>query len=53
MKKLSEILEGVATIGETEDVGVEQICFDSRKVTAGCLFVAISGSAFDGHDFIG
>lgn len=34
---------------EKEISGIE---FDSRKVTAGCLFVATVGTAADGHDYI-
>jgi UDP-N-acetylmuramoyl-L-alanyl-D-glutamate--2,6-diaminopimelate ligase len=34
------------------DVEVEGICFDSRKVQAGFLFVAVKGTQSDGHEFI-
>ena len=34
--------------GECE---VQSICIDSRKVTKGCLFIAIAGANFDGHDY--
>ena len=27
------------------------ICTDTRKITPGCLFIAIKGENFDGHDF--
>lgn len=27
------------------------ICTDTRKITDGCLFIAIKGDNFDGHDF--
>lgn len=28
------------------------VCTDSRKICKGCLFVALEGEKFDGHDFI-
>ena len=31
---------------------VTSICFDSRKVTKGCLFVAVRGTQSDGHNYI-
>lgn len=34
------------------DVAVHSIQFDSRKITAGDVFVAFSGGNIDGHDFI-
>jgi UDP-N-acetylmuramoyl-L-alanyl-D-glutamate--2,6-diaminopimelate ligase len=34
------------------DVEVKGICFDSRKVGQGFLFVAVKGSQSDGHQFI-
>lgn len=27
------------------------VCTDTRKITQGCLFIAIKGENFDGHDF--
>lgn len=30
---------------------VEQVVYDSRKVSEGCLFICIQGANFDGHDF--
>lgn len=35
-----------------EDVELTGVCIDSRKLTPGCLFVALTGEHFDGHDFI-
>lgn len=54
MKKLSDILYGVKIIsvdGAT-DIGVQEICFDSRKAKEGSVFVAIRGSVSDGHNYI-
>ena len=54
MRTVKDLLFGVeieAVQGSTE-VTVCALAFDSRKVTANTLFVAIKGGAFDGHDFI-
>jgi UDP-N-acetylmuramoyl-L-alanyl-D-glutamate--2,6-diaminopimelate ligase len=54
MKALQSILFGVAlreVIGST-DLLVNDIQIDSRKVTEGCVFVAIKGVQVDGHTFI-
>ena len=37
----------------TINTEITAITTDSRKVTCGCLFVAIPGARVDGHDFIG
>ncbi len=34
------------------DLLKEKFCIDSRKVEKGCVFVAIKGKRFDGHDFV-
>ena len=54
MKKLSDILYKVNLLeisGSTE-VEVSSICFDSRNVTPGALFVATVGTTVNGHQFI-
>jgi UDP-N-acetylmuramoyl-L-alanyl-D-glutamate--2,6-diaminopimelate ligase len=54
LKNLQDILYGVSikdVVGST-DILILNIEFDSRKVNNGCLFVALKGSASDGHDFI-
>lgn len=54
MKELKDILYKVSltsTYGNM-NVSVEGICFDSRKVERGFLFVAIRGTVSDGHAFI-
>lgn len=54
MKKLSEILSGVTVLSTngSVDVNVNSIVFDSRKVEKESAFVAIKGTAVDGHDYI-
>ncbi|MBO5974486.1 MAG: UDP-N-acetylmuramoyl-L-alanyl-D-glutamate--2,6-diaminopimelate ligase [Paludibacteraceae bacterium] len=50
---LSEILKGVKVLTNlTNDVAIRSICFDSRKVAEGDVFVATRGTAVDGHNFI-
>ena len=51
---LTDILQQVVllkTIGETE-LTIQNIQFDSRKVSTGSLFVATRGTASDGHEYI-
>jgi UDP-N-acetylmuramoyl-L-alanyl-D-glutamate--2,6-diaminopimelate ligase len=52
--KIKEILKGIGivSISGDENVDIASIEFDSRKVTAGALFVAVKGYNTDGHDFI-
>ena len=54
MKLLRDILYKTRieeVIGST-NVAIESICFDSRKVEKFSLFVAVKGTASDGHAFI-
>ena len=52
--KLRELMEGIQLRKENADLDLEisGVCYDSRKVTPGCVFVAISGYAVDGNRFI-
>jgi UDP-N-acetylmuramoyl-L-alanyl-D-glutamate--2,6-diaminopimelate ligase len=54
MKYLSEILAGLpfTELQGSADVQITAIVFDSRKVVPGCLFVAVKGTAVDGHEYI-
>jgi len=36
-----------------DDIEVTAICTDTRQLTPGCLFVALKGDRFDGHDYAG
>ncbi|MEN8237571.1 MAG: UDP-N-acetylmuramoyl-L-alanyl-D-glutamate--2,6-diaminopimelate ligase [Actinomycetota bacterium] len=44
-------LGGVVSVSQP-DTAVTSATHDSRKVTKGALFIAITGMAFDGHDYI-
>ncbi|MCP9766546.1 UDP-N-acetylmuramoyl-L-alanyl-D-glutamate--2,6-diaminopimelate ligase [Lacihabitans sp. LS3-19] len=51
---LSEILYNIPlkSVSGRTDINVLKIEFDSRKIEAGTLFVAIPGTQVDGHNFI-
>ena len=52
--KLQELLNNIRIL-ETNvsmDREISGVCYDSRKATEGCLFVAITGFASDGNRFI-
>lgn len=52
--KLNELLAGVDVIRSTVDMEtqVTNVCYDSRKVTPGSLFVAVIGYVTDGNKYI-
>ncbi|MBR2311437.1 MAG: UDP-N-acetylmuramoyl-L-alanyl-D-glutamate--2,6-diaminopimelate ligase [Oscillospiraceae bacterium] len=52
--KLKELLSGVEVIKASVDFEMEisQVCYDSRKVTPGSLFVAVTGYVTDGNRYI-
>ena len=51
--KIKEILKDVELVGAAPQGDVSKVCCDSRKCTAGSLFVAVRGAEADGHAFIG
>jgi UDP-N-acetylmuramoyl-L-alanyl-D-glutamate--2,6-diaminopimelate ligase len=52
VKELAKVLPDVLSISGDTDVEINSVAYDSRKVKDNGIFVAISGTNFDGHDFI-
>lgn len=54
MKKLREILQNINVEWQSGDIDIDisEICFDSRKVRPGSIFIATRGTQVDGHEFI-
>src|SRR4051812_31212033 len=54
MKKLQDILYKVRlqSVNGKTDIEVKNVQIDSRKISAGSLFIAIKGEKTDGHQFI-
>ena len=52
--KLKELLKNISVLESNVDMemDIESVAYDSRKVTPGSLFVAITGFASDGNRFI-
>ena len=51
--RLEELLDGVALTGGTvRDVEISGICYDTREMAEGSLFVALPGYKTDGHEYI-
>lgn len=52
--KLNDILNNTEyeVINGSLDIDITDICYDSRRVSVGSLFVALVGTSSDGHDYI-
>lgn len=52
--QLNELLEGLdyACTKGNSNLKVTEVIYDSRRVTPGCVFVCIGGTALDAHEFI-
>jgi UDP-N-acetylmuramoyl-L-alanyl-D-glutamate--2,6-diaminopimelate ligase len=54
MKNIKELLHGIKTVSQSGPIDpvVTNIISDSRQATQNSLFVAVKGTAVDGHSFI-
>ena len=54
MKKLSELMDRLKPdlLCGSPEKEISALVYDSRKITEGCLFIAIRGANFDGHSAI-
>ena len=51
--KLKALMDGVElTAGAVRDVEISDVCYDTRTMKPGCLFVALPGYKTDGHRYI-
>ncbi|MBR6337126.1 MAG: UDP-N-acetylmuramoyl-tripeptide--D-alanyl-D-alanine ligase [Ruminococcus sp.] len=49
LKEIVEVVDG--SFGYPSDTEVSSVCTDTRAIKAGCVFIALKGENFDGHDF--
>ena len=51
--KLEQLLTRInyTLVSGDTDIEITDVIYDSRKIIKDCVFVCLSGSAFDGHDF--
>ncbi len=50
--RLTAVARAAGAVYTGPDAAVADICTDTRNLTPGCLFVALRGENFDGHDYI-
>lgn len=53
LRQLAQALNAklIGTQLTNDKIEITQVVIDSHRVTTGCLFVALKGKRFDGHDF--
>lgn len=51
LSKLSDIAKAVNSVSPV-DGEITEICTDTRTLIPGCLFLALKGDKFDGHEYI-
>lgn len=52
LKKVLHAIPVQQVVGNLEEVEVHSLCFDSRRVELGSLFIAVRGVQTDGHLFV-
>ena len=52
LSDLAGLVDGYVRDGNGGDLEMRDVTHDSRQAGPGCLFVAIEGELFDGHDFV-
>ncbi len=54
MKKLADLVEKLNTkvLTGSPEKNITAVVYDSRKITEGCLFIAVRGANFDGHSAV-
>jgi UDP-N-acetylmuramoyl-L-alanyl-D-glutamate--2,6-diaminopimelate ligase len=50
--RLSQLLDGILSLGGLPDVDIRGVAADSRQVGPGDLFIAVRGQTRDGHEFL-
>ncbi len=52
LRGLADAVGGEIRAADAGSTGFSSVCIDSRQAAAGALFVALAGSAQDGHDYL-
>jgi len=49
---LRDIIAAIGCGGISDDIVIQKISTDSRDIGDGCLFIALAGDKFDGHNYV-